>query len=125
MTPTRFLGYANNPEQSKYAFDVSGWLKTGDLGYIAEDGEIFVVDRKKEMIKYLGFQVAPSELESFIQKIEGVNMVCVCGIPDIISGDLAAAVIVKDKNSLLNEQDVIDEVASEYLSRKNKNDSLR
>jgi long-subunit acyl-CoA synthetase (AMP-forming) len=56
------LGYANNPEETRNAFD-NGWLKTGDLGYFTDDGEIFIVDRKKEMIKYLNYQVAPSELE--------------------------------------------------------------
>lgn len=106
-----FLGYANNPEATRNAFDSDGWLKTGDLGYFTEEGEIFIVDRKKDMIKYLNYQVAPSELETFILKIEGVKIVCVVGIPDIISGDLAAAVVVKDKNSYLNEQDIIDEVA--------------
>lgn len=67
------------------------------------------------MIKYLNYQVAPSELEGFVQKIEGVKRVCVVGIPDIISGDLAAAVIVKEINSFLSEQDVIDEVASKKI----------
>lgn len=110
MTGLKFLGYANNPEASRQAFDSSGWLTTGDLGYFTEDGEIFIVDRKKDMIKYLNYQVAPSELETFIQNIEGVKAVCVVGIPDMISGDLAAAMIVKERNSFLLEQDVIDDV---------------
>lgn len=114
--PVRFLGYASNPEVTRNSFDNSGWLKTGDLGYFTEDGEVFVVDRKKDMIKYMNYQVAPSELEAFIGKMEGVLNVCVVGIPDMISGDLAAAAIVKDSNSLLTEQDVIDEVASKFKS---------
>lgn len=112
-SPTMFLGYAGNPDETRQAFDVHGWLKTGDLGYFSEDGEIFVVDRKKEMIKYLNYQVAPSELEGCILQIEGVRAVCVVGIPDILVGDLAAAVIVKERNSFLIEQDIIDEIASE------------
>lgn len=112
MTAFKFLGYANNLEASKNAFDAAGWLKTGDLGYFTENGEIFLVDRKKDMIKYLNYQVAPSELESLIQKMEGVQQACVVGIPDMISGDLAAAVIVKDNKSNLTEQDVVDEIAS-------------
>jgi acyl-CoA synthetase (AMP-forming)/AMP-acid ligase II len=111
----KFLGYANNPEETKGAFDSAGWFKTGDLGYISEMGEIFIVDRKKDMIKYLNYQVAPSEIEGLIGKIAGITSVCVVGIPDMISGDLAAAIIVKDKNSLLTEQDVVDEVASEFF----------
>lgn len=110
----RFLGYAGKPEDTRNSFDSSGWFKTGDLGYITEDGEVFIVDRKKDMIKYLNYQVAPSEIEAFVQQIEGVKMVCVVGIPDIISGDLAAALVVKEKNSFLTEQDIIDDVAREW-----------
>lgn len=112
MTSTFFMGYANNAEATRNAFDASGWLKTGDLGYLTAEGDIFIVDRKKDMIKYLNYQVAPSELELCIQKMEGVKAVCVVGIPDIISGDLAAAVVVKDSKSFLTEQDVVDEIAS-------------
>lgn len=112
MSPLRFLGYANNEEGTRAAFDPEGWLKTGDLGYISDEYEIFIVDRKKDMIKYLNYQVAPSEIEAFVKTIHGVFQACVVGIPDMISGDLAAAVIVKDKKSSLTEQDIIDEVSS-------------
>jgi 4-coumarate--CoA ligase len=113
MSQIRFLGYANKPEETRDAFDEQGWFKTGDLGYFTEDGEIFIVDRKKEMIKYLNYQVSPSELESHISKMDGVTAVCVVGIPDIISGDLPTAVIVKAKNSSLEEEDILDEVTRE------------
>lgn len=115
MSSVRFLGYAGNPEATRNAFDRSGWLKSGDLGYLTEEGEVFIVDRKKDMIKYLNYQVAPSELETFIQKMEGVKIVCVVGIPDMIAGDLAAAVVVKEKNSFINEQDIVDEVARKFF----------
>lgn len=114
MSAVRFLGYANNIEETKNAFDSEGWFKTGDLGYITAEGDIFIVDRKKDMIKYLNYQVAPSELENFISGIDGVLSVCVVGIPDMISGDLATAVIVKDFNNALTEQDVIDEVTRNF-----------
>lgn len=113
-SPNLFLGYAGRPEETRETFDVHGWLKTGDLGYFTADGEIFIVDRKKEMIKYMSYQVAPSEIEACIMKIEGVKGVCVVGIPDILAGDLAAAVIVKEGNSFLTEQDIVDEVASKF-----------
>lgn len=114
-TENQFLGYANNDEATKNVYDADGWLKTGDLGYFTEDGEIFIVDRKKDVFKYKGYEVTPSELENCIQKMKGVKMVCVVGIPDIKSGDLAAAMIVKEKNSPLTERDVVDEVASKVL----------
>ncbi len=114
ISAVRFLGYANNIEDTKNAFDHEGWFKTGDLGYVTDDGDIFVVDRKKDLIKYLNYQVAPSELENFILNIEGVLIVCVVGIPDMISGDLAAAIIVKDPKVNLRERDVVDEVAANF-----------
>lgn len=114
MPPYRFLGYANNEEGTRQAFDPEGWLKTGDLGYLTEEGEIFIVDRKKDMIKYLNYQVAPSEIEAFVNGIDGVSVACIVGIPDMISGDLPAAVVIKDKNSDITEQDIIDEVASKF-----------
>jgi 4-coumarate--CoA ligase len=114
MTAVRFLGYANNLQETQNAFDKEGWFKTGDLGYINDEGDIFIVDRKKDMIKYLNYQVAPSELENFIITIDGVLTVCVVGIIDMLSGELAVAVIVKDINSKLTEQDVIDEVSRNF-----------
>lgn len=113
MTQVRFLGYANKSDETRNAFDEQGWFKTGDLGYFTEDGEIFIVDRKKEMIKYLNYQVSPSELESHISKMDGVVAVCVVGIPDIISGDLATAVVVKHQKSSLEEIYIHDEVTRE------------
>lgn len=59
-------GYLNDPEATKNIIDKEGWLHTGDIGYVDEDDEIFIVDRLKELIKYKGFQVAPAELEAML-----------------------------------------------------------
>jgi long-subunit acyl-CoA synthetase (AMP-forming) len=59
-------GYLNNPEATKNTIDADGWLHTGDVGYVDDDDEIFIVDRLKEIIKYRGFQVAPAELEALL-----------------------------------------------------------
>ena len=59
-------GYLNNPEATANTIDSEGWLHTGDIGYVDDDDEIFIVDRLKELIKYKGFQVAPAELEAML-----------------------------------------------------------
>lgn len=59
-------GYLNNPDATAKTIDSEGWLHTGDIGYVDDDDEIFIVDRLKELIKYKGFQVAPAELEAML-----------------------------------------------------------
>lgn len=59
------IGYLNDPEATKRTI-VDGWLHTGDIGFIDDDDELFIVDRLKELIKYKGFQVAPAELEALL-----------------------------------------------------------
>lgn len=59
-------GYLNDPEATRTTIDKQGWLHTGDIGFIDDDEELFIVDRLKELIKYKGFQVAPAELEALL-----------------------------------------------------------
>jgi 4-coumarate--CoA ligase len=61
-----YSGYLNDPESTKNTVDTDGWLHTGDIGYVDDDDEIFIVDRLKEIIKYKGFQVPPAELEALL-----------------------------------------------------------
>ena len=61
-----FAGYLNDLEATKNTIDKDGWLHTGDIGYVDDDDEIFIVDRLKEIIKYKGFQVPPAELEALL-----------------------------------------------------------
>jgi len=56
----------NDQEATINTIDKDGWLHTGDIGYVDDDDEIFIVDRLKELIKYKGFQVAPAELEGML-----------------------------------------------------------
>lgn len=61
-----YSGYLNEAEATKRTIDEGGWLHTGDIGYIDDDEELFIIDRLKELIKYKGFQVAPAELEALL-----------------------------------------------------------
>lgn len=56
----------NDPEATARTIEKEGWLHTGDIGFIDDDDELFIVDRLKELIKYKGFQVAPAELEALL-----------------------------------------------------------
>lgn len=64
--PQVMRGYLNRPDATAAAIDPDGWLRTGDLGYVDEDGYLHLVDRLKEMIKYRGMQIAPAELEAVL-----------------------------------------------------------
>ena len=68
--PNIMLGYLNNPEATARTV-VDGWLHTGDIGYQDSFGDFFIVDRKKELIKVKGFQVAPAELEGLLLQHPG------------------------------------------------------
>lgn len=93
--------------------NIKGWIKSGDLGYYDEELNLFMVDRKRDIINYFGRPIAPSEIENLIMNIKGVKQVCVVGIPDILSNDLTTALIVKHPGSPLMEDEVSIECSSE------------
>lgn len=78
--PNIFLGYHNSPEATAGALTADGWCRTGDIGYQDKDGDFYITDRVKEMIKYKGFQVAPAELEGLLLGHEKVGDVAVVGV---------------------------------------------
>jgi long-chain acyl-CoA synthetase len=96
--PQRMDGYWNNPGETAEALttDSEGvvWLRTGDLAYLDEDGYVFLVDRKKDMIKTSGFQVWPREIEEIITAHPAVLEVGVAGIADPVKGEVAKAWVV-------------------------------
>ncbi len=104
--PQVMRGYWNKPEESAFVLDEKGWLKTGDIAMMDEKGFFRIVDRKKDMILVSGFNVYPNEVEAIIASCPGVLEVGVIGVPDDNSGEAVKAVIVKNDESL-TEQDVI------------------
>lgn len=112
-------GYYKNEEASRQALDKEGWFRTGDIGYIDEEGYLYLVDRKKDILKYMGNQVSPSEVEAIIQQIDGVEQACVTGVPNESgTSDLVTAVIVKHSSSPLKAEDVIERVAKHLSDSK-------
>lgn len=80
--PNVFKGYLNNPEGTANALTPDGYFKTGDVGYQDADGNFFITDRIKELIKYKGFQVAPAELEGILLSHLSIDDVAVIGVYD-------------------------------------------
>lgn len=89
-----FLGYFGNEEATKDAFDSEGFFITGDVGYFDEDCQLYIIDRKKEILKYKNYPYNPSEIEAVIEQIEGVKFASVVGIPDPMVGDMPTAAVV-------------------------------
>lgn len=102
----KFLGYFNNPEANSVLFDNEGFLLTGDVGHFDRDGFLYIVDRKKELLKFRNAQISPSHLEAHLIKSSAINAVCIAGIPDDLDGDLVAACIVRSPGAEINEQTV-------------------
>jgi len=97
--PTIMKGYLNQPEASADALR-NGWLHTGDIGVMDEQGYLQIVDRKKDMILVSGFNVFPNEVEDVIASMEGVLEVGVIGIPDDRTGEAVKAFVVATDASL-------------------------
>lgn len=91
--------------------DADGWLHTGDIGHFDENGNLYVVDRKKDVIKHRGYQYSSAQVEDVISTHPSVSTVAVVSIPDDIVTDLPAAVIVKVKNLEISEKEIFDLVA--------------
>jgi 4-coumarate--CoA ligase len=92
--PQVMIGYLNNEQATKETLTPDGWLKTGDVAIIDEDGYMFIVDRLKELIKYKGFQVAPAELEATLVGHPQVQDAAVIGKPDEEAGEVPVAFVI-------------------------------
>lgn len=103
--PQVMKGYWNQPEETAKVLN-DGWLHTGDIAVIDNDGFLRIVDRKKDMILVSGFNVYPNEVEDAIASHPGVLEVAAIGVPDEHSGEAVKAVVVK-KDPALTAEDVI------------------
>jgi acyl-CoA synthetase (AMP-forming)/AMP-acid ligase II len=92
--PQVMRGYLNRPEATAAMIDPEGWLHTGDVGYVDEEGCFFVVDRVKELIKYKGMQIAPAELEAVLLAHPAVADAAVIPVPNEEAGEMPKAFVV-------------------------------
>lgn len=108
--PQFMAEYWNNPVETAETLRTHGsggpWVYTGDLAYMDNEGYIFIVDRKKEMVKTSGFQVWPREIEEVISAHPAVLEVGVAGVPDAVKGEVAKAWVVLKPGQSATEQDI-------------------
>ena len=125
----------NDPEATARTIDKDGWLHTGDIGFVDDDDEIFIVDRLKELIKFKGYQVAPAELEALLifhpyiedaavvawvsekkiwklstGKVDWCSIVCIniwyFRMTDEVADEVPVAFVVRSEGSQLTEDDI-------------------
>ena len=109
--PQVMLGYYNNPEATEAAF-MDGWLRTGDVGVMDDDGYVFIVDRIKDLIICSGFNVYPRNIEEAIQHHPAVEEVNVIGVPDEYRGEAPVAFIKLKDGQSVSELDLRKFLAS-------------
>ncbi|MCH7821012.1 MAG: AMP-binding protein [Proteobacteria bacterium] len=105
--PQVMEGYWQRPEETEEVMLPGGWLRTGDIGRMNDDGFVFIEDRKKDMILVSGFNVYPNEIENVIVEMDGILEAAAIGVPDDHSGE-AVKIFAVRKHDGVSEQDVID-----------------
>jgi acyl-CoA synthetase (AMP-forming)/AMP-acid ligase II len=103
--PNVMRGYYNQPEETASAFTPDGYMRTGDIGIMDEQGYTRIVDRKKDMILVSGFNVFPNELENVVSLCPGVLECAAIGVPDDKQGESVKIFVVRSDPSL-SEEDV-------------------
>lgn len=101
--PQVMKGYLGNKHATAEMIREDGWLRTGDIGYAQEDGQLFVVDRLKELIKYKGRQVAPAELEAILLSHPAIADAGVIPSPDEMAGEVPKAFVVLKAAATMDE----------------------
>ncbi|MGI8755024.1 MAG: AMP-binding protein [Acidimicrobiales bacterium] len=114
--PNVFQGYWNDAEATRTAVDADGWLHTGDIALVDDEGFLFLVDRAKDLIIVSGFNVFPAEVEEVLLEMEGVQECAVLGVPHPHTGEAVKAFVVVRPGFSLDE-DAIIEFAADRLAR--------
>lgn len=113
-----FLGYYGNQQATNDVFDDDGFFLSSDIGHFDANGNLFIVDRKKDLIKYCSFQISPSLIESYLVKLSDIKSACVVGIPDDANDNyLPAAFIIRNENSTITENDIHDLVSGIHSNK--------
>ncbi len=103
-----FAGYLNDPEATARVITRDGWLKTGDIAVVDEDGQLYMVDRAKDLIIVSGFNVFPAEVEGILASHPDISEVAVVGTPHPHTGEAVRAYVVSRQGVHLDEDAIID-----------------
>jgi len=109
------MGYLNRPEATAETI-INGWLLTGDMGYMDEEGFLYIVDRKKDLVISKGINIYPRELEEVIDAFKGVASSAVIGIPDEKSGEIPIAYIELDEDIASIDESALKKYLRETLA---------
>lgn len=112
--PQVMVGYWQKPQETAYVFFDDGFLRTGDVGYMDENGYVFLVDRQKDIILVSGFNVYPNEIEEVISQHPGVREVAAIGVPHERTGE-AVKLYVEPKDPNLSAEELI-KFAKQFLT---------
>jgi long-chain acyl-CoA synthetase len=115
--PHVMQGYWKAPEETARALR-DGWLHTGDIAHKDEQGYVYIVDRKKEMIKYKGFGIAPAELEALLFEHPAIADCAVVGKKDPDAGEIPRAFVVLRADAALTDRDLMQFVAERVAGYK-------
>ncbi len=107
--PQVMRGYWKMPEEAAEVLR-GGWLFTGDIGKMDEDGYFYITDRKKDLIKYKGYSVYPRELEDVLYEYSAVKLCGVVGKPDAVAGEIPKAFIVLKEGAKASEKEIMSYV---------------
>jgi acyl-CoA synthetase (AMP-forming)/AMP-acid ligase II len=100
-------GYFDDEEATASAFDDAGWLHTGDVGYLGEDGNLRITDRKKDMFIVGGFNAFPAEIEGVMLRHPGIAQVAVVGVPDARLGEVGRAFVIRRTGAATDAEEII------------------
>lgn len=117
-SPSRMLGYLNNQAATDATITADGFLHTGDIVEVGPHGEVYVVDRLKELIKYKGFQVPPAELEALLLTHPAIADSAVVAHPDEDAGEIPRAFVVLQADATVSKDEIMSYVAAKVASHK-------
>ena len=116
--PQVMKGYYDNPQATAETLTEDGWLRTGDIVRMDADGYVWVLDRKKELIKYKGFQVPPAEIEGVLLEHDGIADAAVIGKADLEAGEIPKAFVVRKPGAEVTADQVMEFVATKLATFK-------